>query len=752
MRALGQQAAKPAKEARLCKLDTSQQPLFGPSKTELEACSPTQCTQSTQYTRQSSGGVGGPGAAHGRGWRFAGAMRTGGAAAVVAAVSAALLQAQAQAQNISSVSVGDEFTCAVHGGRVYCFGRALQGQLGFKDGSTRNRGDDAFEMGDNLGAGVDLEADIEVVKIVSGARHTCALSTLGYLYCWGVGSDGQTGHEDGATYGDGPNELGLFLPFTLLPAGRTAVDMCAGSYFTCALLDDATTRCFGSNSQGQLAQGVPSSEVIGNEPREMGNNLPAMDWSSTHTVRHIACGVEHVCVVLAGASPESVVKCVGRNDNGQLGIAERDTQSRGTTSSELGDALPMAMLFDAAPMNASRTRTVAKLALGETFSCALLSDGSVSCLGSGLDMPVVDVGASTVPAVDIAAGHSHAIILFEDGTVCSVGTGAFGQLGAVTCPHRIPLGTNTTARAVVAGRYHTAVVLSDGNMKLFGRNNAGQLGLGDTLDRGSTVSQMGDALTPTFVRGEYLLFPIWIATAAIAGAPFVLSVLYLVLEATLGCCSSSTTSASCVPARLVHFVKYTFTLALSLLDIITDILFVLSVDANSGTFHNAVVISSIVFLTLPVVAFPLVARAQLLSEVLDSSGCPVFPGFLLVWAFLLPYSVLAFAFKLSGVPSVDSAVRRAMCLPDREEEWSALELNMSILTEVFFESIPQLLINAIFVASVLGSDEAYDPVYLITLATSSAVITWNLTPIMIRWMRMGSLMDALSYDRFNDNR
>jgi len=57
-----------------------------------------------------------------------------------------------------------------------------------------------------------------------------------------------------------------------------------------------------------------------------------------------------------------------------------------------------------------------------------------------------------------------------------------------------PAGMQHQVIAMAAGHYHTCAILGSGAIKCWGYNALGQLGLGDSTDRGSDPSQMGDAL------------------------------------------------------------------------------------------------------------------------------------------------------------------------------------------------------------------------------------------------------------------
>ena len=112
------------------------------------------------------------------------------------------------------------------------------------------------------------------VVIAAGGDHTCAL-TAATVKCWGENVAGQLGLGDTADRGDQPDEMGVNLPTVDLGPGRTATAITAGGYHTCALLDDATVKCWGDNSAGQL--GLGDDAYRGDQPDEMGVNLSAVD-------------------------------------------------------------------------------------------------------------------------------------------------------------------------------------------------------------------------------------------------------------------------------------------------------------------------------------------------------------------------------------------------------------------------------------------------------------------------------------------
>lgn len=96
---------------------------------------------------------------------------------------------------VTAVSAGNRFTCALTAsGKVKCWGRGMEGQLGY--GKTM----DVINLADIPVNGVDLGGT--ATMIASGIGHTCAVLSDDTLRCWGYGSDGVLGYGSGQTVGD----------------------------------------------------------------------------------------------------------------------------------------------------------------------------------------------------------------------------------------------------------------------------------------------------------------------------------------------------------------------------------------------------------------------------------------------------------------------------------------------------------------------------------------------------------------------
>ena len=359
----------------------------------------------------------------------------------------------------NQVSSGTAHTCAIlDDDEVKCWGTNEQGELGL--GDTQKRGDEVGEMGDNLPE-VNLGTDRTASEITVGESQSCAILDNGELKCWGGNGDGELGLGDTNDRGDETGEMGDDLSTVDLGTSRTAATVAAGSEHTCALLDNSEVKCWGENVDGKL--GLGDTESRGDEPGEMGDNLPAVDLGTNRTAAQIAVGDAHTCALLENGD----VKCWGSGDEGGLGLG--DTENRGDDSGEMGD-----------------------------------------------DLPTVDLGAGRT-AVDIAAGGSYTCAVLDNGEVKCWGRNAEAELGLGDTENRgdepgemgdnlpvVSLGTDRTAAQVITGESHTCVRFESKEVKCWGRNAEAELGLGDTENRGDAPGEMGDNLPAVELGGEVL--------------------------------------------------------------------------------------------------------------------------------------------------------------------------------------------------------------------------------------------------------
>lgn len=178
---------------------------------------------------------------------------------------------------------GGHHTCALlDTGDVRCWGANNYGQLGY--GHTNHIGDN-----ESITSAGTVSVGGDVVQLAAGAIHTCALLDTGAVRCWGFSSQGRLGYGNTTQIGD--NEL----PSSAgdVPVGGTAVQITAGTDHTCALLDDGDVRCWGADLSHQLGYSGGSSDIGDNElPSSAGDVDVGAD------VVEVNAGAYHTCAVL----------------------------------------------------------------------------------------------------------------------------------------------------------------------------------------------------------------------------------------------------------------------------------------------------------------------------------------------------------------------------------------------------------------------------------------------------------------------
>jgi E3 ubiquitin-protein ligase HERC3 len=202
--------------------------------------------------------------------------------------------------NVDLLSVGGAHACARSGaGTLKCWGANTFGQLGL--GDTATRGDNPSELGTNLPV-VSLGFAPSVVS--AGGNHTCALSSAGVAKCWGNNSSGQLGLGDTLARGDAAGEMGGALPALSLGSSVVPVGIHAGASVTCALFDNKQVKCWGSGASG-LSGGAGGANV-GDQPGELGDALPFIDFGSGAEVQMLTVGSLHACA-FAGRPKDQVL-------------------------------------------------------------------------------------------------------------------------------------------------------------------------------------------------------------------------------------------------------------------------------------------------------------------------------------------------------------------------------------------------------------------------------------------------------------
>ena len=315
--------------------------------------------------------------------------------------------------DIGQVATGRAHTCALRQtGAVHCWGAGGSGQLGV-----------GYQVANEPAGTPGLAFAAPVAQIAAGQEHSCALLHNGVVQCWGGNEFGQLGHGRGATI----ERVVAPGDEATVDLGGLAIAIAAGAQHTCALLESGAVRCWGDNADGQLGLGQPDVTMVGDD------EIPAVVSTIAvgGAVQQIATGSFHTCVLLEGGD----VRCWGRNQSGQLGLANRDT---------VGDdeAPTQVAAIDVGGESGSR---VIQLAAGDAHTCALVSTGSVRCWGEGNDGRLGlgntdSIGDDEHPAtvddvqlggraIAIAIGGAHSCAMLEDRSIVCWGSGRDGRLG-----------------------------------------------------------------------------------------------------------------------------------------------------------------------------------------------------------------------------------------------------------------------------------------------------------------------------------
>lgn len=300
-------------------------------------------------------------------------------------------------------------------------------------------------------------------RIVAGDVHTCVLSDSGAVRCWGgthpmlpqYGQLGQ-GHADGI--GDDPGEM----PPLDVDLGKPAIQVVAGTYHTCALLQGGAVKCWGQGESGALGTG--STDNIGDQPGEM----PPPDVDLGGPAAQLAAGSNHTCALMASGT----VGCWGSNQFGQAG--------------ENPVTLPPTLI--------NLTGEVIQLSAGSSRSCALLESGVPICWGGILGEPreprPIHFGGFVV---ELAHSGSGLCARLSGGQVRCMGDNVYGYGHSNPVPDPlvagdIPIGG--PAKRLFSSRYATCSIIEAGDLRCWGLNYEGQLGYGHTDTLGDDPGEL----------------------------------------------------------------------------------------------------------------------------------------------------------------------------------------------------------------------------------------------------------------------
>jgi alpha-tubulin suppressor-like RCC1 family protein len=286
-----------------------------------------------------------------------------------------------QLEGVSDISglAGEHFMARLTDGTIWAWGNNYAGGLGLGDDLTRSQP-------------VRVGARSDWLTIAADSGHSCASDRAGALFCWGRGEDGELG-------------LGSFASTSapaLVDAGPWAA-LSVGWGHTCGIKPDGSLWCWGRNTAGELGVGDT-------EPR----TVPARVAEAERWVFVSAEGLRTCAIREADAA----LFCWGDNQNGQLGVGDREARQ--------------------APVLVAAGERFRMVAGGRYATCAITEASGLWCWGAlgSQNSAAPDPSDRLLPVSEgdgfdwVKCGYLHCCARRQDNELWCWGRNEYGQLGS----------------------------------------------------------------------------------------------------------------------------------------------------------------------------------------------------------------------------------------------------------------------------------------------------------------------------------
>jgi len=175
-------------------------------------------------------------------------------------------------------------SCAVtSAGSVLCWGHNATGAIG--DNTTDGKLTPTPVFGLSLGA----------TAITAGGLHTCAITSMAGVGCWGANAEGQLGNN---------TTTGSQVPAPVIGLSSGVAVLATQSDHTCAITSAGGLLCWGANDMGQIGDGTNARKLV-----------PTPIPSLSDGISAVAAAGKHTCAM----RPTGGLLCWGANTRGQLG-------------------------------------------------------------------------------------------------------------------------------------------------------------------------------------------------------------------------------------------------------------------------------------------------------------------------------------------------------------------------------------------------------------------------------------------------
>jgi len=320
------------------------------------------------------------------------------------------------------ISAGNSTTCALRdGGTVLCWGRGNQGVTGQGHENSQTFANATVRLPESS------------IQVSTSGDHSCAVSVIGNLYCWGNNEFGQLGYENQEDIGDDehPDVVG---PVNI---GAAVKQVSTGTGFTCVLLVSGQVKCWGGPFRGWEADYEQYEAYPGDQEGEIPAVFPFVSLNGGSTFQ-ISSGRHHTCAMSNGA-----MDCWGQGSDGKLGHANTEN---------LGDD-ELASDFGAVPYGGG---DVTNIATGGAGTCISLASGDARCWGASA----------------FGIGYGNTDTIGDDEPAAAAGNLDFGGKRSIY---------------IASGGGFSCALMQDQTVYCWGNNDAGQLGLGNTAPVSSSI-------------------------------------------------------------------------------------------------------------------------------------------------------------------------------------------------------------------------------------------------------------------------
>ena len=296
-------------------------------------------------------------------------------------------------------------------------------------------------------------------KIASGNSHTCAIRENGTMACWG------SNNQDRASLTRSPQGVTADTRFLAVSAAA----------YSCSIRADSTAACWGSASGSRAINPASAAGVDAN------TKFLSVTSGFTHS-----CGIKADSTVVcwgsngsnqsnpasaAGVDADTRFLAVTNGNNHSCGIKEDNTMacwgsnqnSRANPASSLQGGVNANTRFSA--VNAS-----------SAHNCGIKTDGTLACWGVNFNNRANPTSAAGIDAntrfFAVSVGDAHGCGIKIDNTVACWGNPAENRANPASSPHGV--NANTRFLAVSLGTGHGCGIKEDGTVACWGRNSSGQ--------------------------------------------------------------------------------------------------------------------------------------------------------------------------------------------------------------------------------------------------------------------------------------